>query len=178
MHALGVCHASVALAAYQGLDTAAAATAALLHDIAKETAPEDLRADLERRGRPLAAEDEGFPKLWHPLAAAVWAEQDFGVFDPDILEAIRLHPTADSGMSALARVVFVADYTDPTRDWNGVEALRRLARADFAAALAEAVRRKVAYVRSRGYTLHPRALRALAAYAPEAPSLVEEGIHD
>ena len=170
-HILGVCHASVALAEIHGLDPVAAAVASFLHDLAKETASDDLRADLERRRRAVGPEDEAYPKLWHALASAVWAEQDFGVSDPDILQAIRLHPTGDAGMSKLAQVVFLADYTDPTRDWDHVEDLRRLARTDFSTALGLAIESKIEHVRARGYAVHPRALRALAAYGRPDQSL-------
>ncbi|OPZ10286.1 MAG: putative nicotinate-nucleotide adenylyltransferase [candidate division BRC1 bacterium ADurb.BinA364] len=165
---LGVCQSSVVLAEIQGLDPAKAALAALLHDIAKETPNPELARDLARRGRPIDPEDEDYPKLWHALAAAVWAEQDFGVGDAEILEAIRLHPTADGPALPLARVLFLADYTDPTRDWSGAAELRRLARDDFDAAMAQAVRQKIEYVRSRGYAIHPRALRALETYGAGA----------
>ncbi|MCX7017008.1 MAG: bis(5'-nucleosyl)-tetraphosphatase (symmetrical) YqeK [Candidatus Sumerlaeota bacterium] len=177
-HVLGVAHNGAVLADQLGLDPVAAAAAGLLHDLAKETPPDKLKSDLERRGHSIGPEDIEFPKLWHALAAAMWAEQDFGVTDADVLEAIRVHPTADRDISPLAQIIFLADYTDPTRDWKGVERLRHLARADFPAAFAEAVEYKMARVRLHGYVVHPRAQRAFEAYGRRSEPLVKEGMYD
>jgi predicted HD superfamily hydrolase involved in NAD metabolism len=163
-HVLGVSHAAAILAQCAGAPQRPAIEAGLLHDLAKEVPLEELKEDLERRGCPIPAEDESHRPLWHAWAASVWAAQDFGIDDPDILEAIRLHPTADADISRVAQVVFLADYTDPTRNWDGVEDLRRLARRDFDAAFSTAIERKIAHVRARGKAVHIRGERALAFY--------------
>jgi predicted HD superfamily hydrolase involved in NAD metabolism len=163
-HSLGVCHTGVVLARLCGADPEAAAVAGLLHDVAKDMPREALREDLERRGRPLDETYENFPSLWHAPGSAVWAEQDFGVTAPDVLEAIRLHPTGDAGASLLARVIFVADYTEPARHWDGIEDIRRLSGEDLQAAAALAIAQKTEHVRRKGKAVHPRALRALEAW--------------
>ena len=164
IHVLGVSHTAAILAQCAGVPQRPAIEAALLHDLAKEVSLDELKDDLERRGRPIPAEDEGHRPLWHAWAASVWAEQDFGVDDPDVLEAIRIHPTAEADISRVAQVVFLADYTEPTRKWDGVDDLRRLARRDFDAAFSTAVERKIAHVRARGKPVHIRGERALACY--------------
>lgn len=176
-HVLGVCQTAMALASMQNIDIQAAAAAGLLHDIAKETPPEELRADLQRRGRPLDEEDLPFPQLWHAAAGAVWAEQDFAIGDPDIIQAIRLHPTCDRGASPLAQTLFLADYTEPTRQWEGVDDLRRLARENLHAAMAQAVQSKMAHVLAKGQTANPRALRALEAFRLDNPNPKEDPGH-
>ena len=164
MHVLGVGHAAAVLAQCAGAAQQPAIAAGFLHDLAKEVPLDELKDDLEQRGRPILPEDESHRPLWHAWAASVWAEQDFGIDDPDILEAIRLHPTADADISRVAQVVFLADYTEPTRKWDGIDALRRLARSDFDTAFSVAVERKISHVRARGKTVHNRGARALARY--------------
>ena len=78
-HVLGVSHSATVLARSAGIPPHPAILAGLLHDLAKEVPLEELREDLERRGCPIPAEDESHRPLWHAWAAAVWAEQDFGI---------------------------------------------------------------------------------------------------
>jgi len=174
LHSLGFCHTAMALASRWGANVASAAMVGVFHDLAKELSPEALRADLRARGHSVAPEDEPFQLVWHGQLAAVWAEQDHGVEDPATLEAIRLHATADAGVSLLTRIAFVADMTEPTRDWRGIEEVRRLARTDFDAAFLATMKRKIEHLLERNKRVHPRAMRALQAFAPAVTPLVEE----
>lgn len=154
-----------------------AALVGLAHDLAKELEPDALRADIERRGQRIDPEDEPFHPVWHGQAAALWAEQDFQITDPAVLEAIRLHATTDVGVSLLTRIAFVADMIEPARHWVGVQAMRRLAQEDFDAAFAEVIKVKIEHVLAKGKDVHPRALRALEAFRPAKDQLVEEGTY-
>lgn len=165
-HVLGVTHTMVTLAAIHGLDVEAAAVAALLHDRSKEVGRERMRAELENWGEPIAAEDLDFPGLWHALHAAAWARHELGIHNPDILEAVRLHPTADEGVGPLTRLMFVADYCEPTRRRETAARVRAAARRDLDEAFRMALAAKSRHVR-RKKRLCPRAARALRAYLTE-----------
>ena len=69
--------------------------------------------------------------LLHGVAGAVMATDRYGVTDPDILEAIRVHTTGKLSMSQLDKIIFLADYIEETRDFPGVDELRRLAFQDL-----------------------------------------------
>ena len=69
----------------------------------------------------------------------------------------------------------MADYTDPTRKWNGVEALRRTARSDFGAAMAQAIQSKIEHVAAKGRAAHPRALRAAEAFCNNQIPMEDSG---
>lgn len=168
-HTLAVAHTALALAHRWGVNPDAALAAALLHDIAKKKDLEPYRDVLMRD-----PEDRDFPGIWHAVAGAIIAREEFGVADPAVLHAIRTHPTGDVEMSDLDRIVFLADYTAPLRRYDGVEEIRRLARCDLAGAARLAIVRKTRYIRESGKPMHARSLRAIEAAAAQMGNTQEE----
>ena len=59
------------------------------------------------------------------------AKLEFSITDSEILEAIRVHTTGKVGMSTLDKVIFLADYIEPNRDFLGVDELRTVAKKDL-----------------------------------------------
>ena len=59
------------------------------------------------------------------------AKLEFSITDSEILEAIRVHTTGKVGMSKLDKVIFLADYIEPNRDFPGVDELRNVAKEDL-----------------------------------------------
>ena len=161
LHTLGVVQSAVALAAIHGVDARKAATAAFLHDCAKAMDRGGLEALLASRPGSVDGEDLAFPQVLHANAAAVIARERCGVVDAEILDAIRHHPTGRANPSPVMLVLLAADYTDPTRDFEGVESLRSLVRTDLRAGVREILRRKVEHVRTTGRATHPRTQAAL-----------------
>jgi nicotinate-nucleotide adenylyltransferase len=159
LHCIGSAHAAVSLAGRWGANVEDALVAALLHDIAKMEPEESLQRLLVEAGGDIAVEMP-FHKVWHAAAGSVVAQRDFGVNDA-VAHAILLHPTGDANMTLLDQIIFLADYIEPSRAWDGVNDLRALARLDLQAAVDDAVLRKTAHVRERGIELHPRSQRAL-----------------
>lgn len=170
LHSVGTAHEALQLAALWGCDPEEALVAGLLHDCAKEEDPSIQRRRINGNGDWADPEDEGFPAIWHAVASAALAAEEFGI-SPEAARAIRLHPTGDAEMTLLDQVVFLADYLEPMRKWEGAEELRRLARRDLAAAVREAVFQKISHVKSKGKMLHPRALRALEALKKGGPCI-------
>jgi predicted HD superfamily hydrolase involved in NAD metabolism len=108
--------------------------AGLLHDIAKECSTAEM---LTGSGfEPLGVEVET-PKLWHAIAGARIVRDDFGIFDTEILDAIRWHTLGREGMSVVGQIVYIADKISAERCYDGVERLRELAFADLDLAVKE-----------------------------------------
>jgi len=156
-------HLAVALAHRHGEETARAAIAALLHDCGRFPTLEAIESEARRRGFEIPEEDRDFPKIWHAALSAHIAETEFGVTDNEILHAIRVHPTGDGEMSRLDKIVFLADYIEPTRKFEGLNELRDLALRDLEEGFREALSRKIRYVQSLGRRLHPRSIAAWRA---------------
>ena len=135
------------------------AFAALVHDWAKGAPTEEVTG-LVRSGKMNADEETlAMEKLHHGLLSAYRAEKEFGVHDPEILDAIRFHPTGDSGFATLGQILFVSDFAEPGRDLPGADAIRALAERDLQGAAREVLKRKLMHLVDRGHKVHSRAWR-------------------
>jgi hydrolase, HD family len=122
IHTLGVVNSAMYLAKKYGANIEDAHLAALLHDCAKEIPlleMRDLVADL-----PCDQDMLHSGALLHGLAGMVLANTQYGVINPDILEAIRVHTTGKENMSKLDKIIFLADYIEPNRKFPGVNDIR------------------------------------------------------
>lgn len=158
---MGVEGLAVALAWRHGVDGEKVLLAALLHDFAKGESLERQKALMAgEREFGASAEDMEHPQMWHGIAAAALARSEFGVSDGEILEAVAYHTTGAEGLGRVGQVIYVADFLEPTRDFPGVEVLRREL---LGLPLGEAARRvaglKVESVRRKGRKVHSRSLR-------------------
>ena len=123
-HTLGCVETAEKLACRFDLSVEKAAAAAYLHDIAKPLTL-DGQASLAREMGMSQQEIRRYPRavLHGPLAALI-ARERLDIEDPEILQAIEAHSTGCAGMCGVAKVVFVADYIEFTRDFPGSSELR------------------------------------------------------
>ncbi|MCR8645732.1 bis(5'-nucleosyl)-tetraphosphatase (symmetrical) YqeK [Paenibacillus sp. N1-5-1-14] len=133
-HTLGVMETSVRLAEQYGADPAKAELAAILHDYCKYWQVDEQAEVVRESGRDLEVLEYD-KQLWHAPAAAWIAEETFQIEDEDILNAIRYHTSGRPNMSLLEKIVGLADYIEPGRDFPGVERLRELAATSLDEAL-------------------------------------------
>ena len=98
--------------------------------------------------------------VWHGIAAAILAETQWGITDPEILSAIRCHTTGKPGMSKLDKIIYLADMTSAERDWPGVDDLRALEMQDLDRALCDALKRSIDFVEEKGGSLDPESVAA------------------
>lgn len=129
-HTLGVMESSIQLAEQYGADPVRAETAAILHDVAKYWPVERMREIIEQNdlNLDLLRYDK---QMWHAEVGAFVAEKDYGITDPDILNAIRFHTSGREDMSLLEKIVCLADYIEPGRDFSGVDNIRKLAKVSL-----------------------------------------------
>ena len=134
-HVLGVEETAVALAAKYGADEAKASIAALTHDYAKERPNDEFELIIRRDGFDLALLNYG-NEIWHGLVGADIVQRELAIDDEEILQAIRVHTTGAAKMSLLDKIIYVADYIEPGRDFPGVKEAREIALVDLDAAVA------------------------------------------
>ena len=82
--------------------------------------------------------------------------------DDEVYGAIYWHTTGKEDMALLEKVIYMADYIEPTRDFEGVEELRRLAYTDLDRALELGFQMSIDDMTGRNITPHDRTLGALA----------------
>lgn len=129
-HTLGVMETSILLAQQYGADPERAETAAILHDVAKYWPVERMKEIIEQNQLNLDLLEYD-KQLWHSEVGAFVAEKDYGITDPDIINAIRYHTSGRVDMSLLEKIVCLADYIEPGRDFPGVEKIRELAKVSL-----------------------------------------------
>ncbi|MBX6377905.1 MAG: bis(5'-nucleosyl)-tetraphosphatase (symmetrical) YqeK [Clostridia bacterium] len=168
-HVERVAATAAVLARRFGVDEGRARVAAWLHDIAREMAPGELAAMARRLGVPVRGEGRALVALTHGPVAAALAATEWRVDDPEVLAAIAHHTTGAPGMSRLEKVLFVADYIEPGRNFPGVEEVRRLAGEDLDRATEEALRQTMAYLEARGEAVAPETLAALEELEERRP---------
>ena len=129
-HVLGTEATAVKLAHRYGADVEEARVAALLHDCTKKLSLEEQLALCEQYGLALDELQRTALKLQHAITGAAVAREIYGVSDA-VYEAIRWHTTGKADMTTLEKVIYLADYIEPTRDFPGVEQLRQVVWQDL-----------------------------------------------
>ena len=148
-HVAGCESEAVKLAMRWGEDPETAAEAGILHDITKKLNFEEQLILCGKYGIINDNLELGSPKLLHAKTGAALARDLFGVSDR-VYNAIRWHTTGKPDMTLLEKIIYLADYIEPTRDFPGVEKLRELCYEDIDAAMALGRSMSLAHIRSYG----------------------------
>ncbi|UNK20006.1 bis(5'-nucleosyl)-tetraphosphatase (symmetrical) YqeK [Paenibacillus sp. N3/727] len=154
IHTKGVMETAVKLAGQYGANPEKADLAAILHDVAKYWPVLKLKEVLVDNGLndELLQHDK---QLWHAEVGAFVAERDYGITDREVLDAIRYHTSGRAQMTLLEKVVCLADYMEPGRDFPGVNNIRELANHSLEEALAAGFDSTISLLVSRKQIIYP-----------------------
>ena len=133
-HVIGCSETARELALIHGADPDDAERAGILHDITKALDGDDQLRLCDKYDIMIDAFERAHPKLLHSVTGADVARRVFGENDA-VYEAIRWHTSGKANMTTLEKIIYVADYMEPNRDFPGVKKLRELAHTDLDAAL-------------------------------------------
>ena len=159
-HVLGCRDTAADLARVWGTDETDAARAGLMHDITKAL-DGPLQLTLCREyGKVLDEFSENNPKTLHALTGSLVAERIFGENEA-VVKAIESHTTGKPAMNTLEKIIYVADYMEPNRDFPGVEELRRLAYTDLDGALKLGLEMTLAMLKQQKRQISPASSQAL-----------------
>ena len=160
-HVLGTEEMAVHLAQKYGADVDAARQAALLHDCTKRLSMEEQMVLCEHYRIELDELEKGALKLLHAKTGAAIAKDVFGMSD-EVVSAILWHTTGKADMTLLEKVIYLADFTERTRDFPGVEELRAACERDLDEALQMGFEMTVEEMKEWGNPVHEKTLEALA----------------
>ena len=158
-HIRGTEEEAIRLAHRWGADEGLAQRAAILHDCTKYLELEEQLELCRRYGVTLDQLEQRAVKLLHSKTGACMAKYIFGETDA-VYRAIFWHTTGRANMDLLEKVIYLADYIEPTRDFDGVEALRALAYKDLDAALLMGMNMTIEEMEQRGVPVHENTLAA------------------
>lgn len=152
-HVLGVEEEAVRLAKMYGADVEQARIAALLHDCTKKLELDEQLALCAEYRIELDELERTALKLLHAKTGAAIARDVFGA-DEEVCSAILWHTTGRPDMTTLEKVVYLADYIEPNRDFEGVDELRAVVYADLDRGLELGLRMSVEELQERGSPVH------------------------
>ena len=151
-HSLGVEYMSAALAMVHGVDIEKAEIAGLLHDCAK------------------ILHDES--KVAHAFFGPEVAHDMYGIEDEEILSAIKWHTTGKADMTDLEKIVFIADFIEPSRaNLPIMEEVRKTAFKDLTYAVYLITERTLDYLNGKNSPVEEHTMQCLEF-------LKENGIYD
>ena len=158
-HVLGTEQEAIRLAERYGADVEKARRAALLHDCTKKLDMEEQLALCRRYGIQLDELEQKALKLLHSKTGAAIARDVFGV-DDDIYSAIWYHTTGHAGMTKLEKIIYLADYIEPSRDFPGVDKLRKVCYEDLDRGLLMGLEMTIEEMTSMGNPVHHATIEA------------------
>lgn len=160
VHTMGVAATAVRLAGIYGADSVKTEMAALLHDLARETDNTSLLRLCETNGVEPDTVERNVPELLHGKAAEIIARQKYGITDEEILDAVKYHTTGRIHMTVMDKIIFIADMTEPGRDFPGVDVLREISLRDLNASVVAGLNSTIRFVLERGMLIHPSSVEA------------------
>ena len=158
-HVLGTEQEAVRLAERYGADVEKARVAALLHDCTKKLSMEEQLALCEKYGIQLDELEQKTLKLLHSKTGAAVARDMFGV-DDEIYSAIWYHTTGHADMSKLEKIIYLADYIEPSRDFPGVDGLRNVCYEDLDKGLLKGLEMTIEEMTAMGNPVHHATMEA------------------
>ena len=115
-HVLGTAEEAAKLARRFGADETKARVAGLLHDCTKKLGMAEQLALCRQYGIRLDPLEQKALKLLHAKTGAAIARHVYGV-DDEVYQAILYHTTGRAGMTLLEKILYLADYIEPSREF-------------------------------------------------------------
>ena len=162
-HVRGCEQEAVRLAGFWGEDPEEAAEAGILHDVTKKLDLEGQLLLCRKYDIVIDALESRSDKLLHSKTGAAVAQHEFGASDA-VVSAITWHTTGRPGMSRLEKILYLADYMEPTRSFDGVEELRRLSYLDLDRAMELGLSMSISDLKARHKEIHPMTEKAMEYY--------------
>ena len=167
-HTLGVEYTAAALAMRYDAPIMSAQLAGLLHDCAKCMSNDKKLSLCEKYNISISEIEKRNPFLLHAKVGSFLAMNEYGVNDPDVINAILNHTTGRPGMSLLEKIVFIADYIEPGRKQApNLTEIRKLAFVNLDQALIRILEDTLIYLKDSGEELDPMTGKTYAYYCDE-----------
>jgi predicted HD superfamily hydrolase involved in NAD metabolism len=156
-HTLGVVETALKLAKKYGANEKQAELAAIFHDYAKFRPKEEMKQIIIQERMP---EELLFynSELWHAPVGAYLVENEVGINDHEVLEAIRYHTSGRPQMSLLEKIIYVADYIEPGRQFPGVDEVRQVANENLNEALLLSIQNSIIFLVKKKRAVFPLTL--------------------
>lgn len=164
-HTLGVAYTAASLAMAHDCNIKQAQTAGLLHDCAKMRSEGSLLRLCQKNGVKMTPYEQTHPKMLHAKAGALIARSKYKVTDSDILDAVRWHTTGKPSMSNLGKIIYIADFIEPSRkDLDCLTQIRKVAFEDLDECVYLILKNILEWLESRNETIDDMSKTAFDYY--------------
>ncbi|WP_288868398.1 nicotinate (nicotinamide) nucleotide adenylyltransferase [uncultured Parvimonas sp.] len=159
-HSLRVADYCKRLAKIYKIDENRAYLSGLVHDCAKNLEEfymlnKKLNSDII-----FDTEEKDNENLKHAPIGAVVCKDLYGIFDEEIISAVRYHTTAKENMTLLEKILFISDKIEPGRKYDTVDELRRLADFDIDRAIVKFLNDSFEYLEKKSQKVHHLSVKA------------------
>lgn len=154
LHCIRTSKTAVQLAQKNHYDEDKAKVAGLVHDYAKEIPVDDFIKVIksEKFDPDLLNWNRA---IWHGIVGTYFIKKELGITDPEILSAVAKHTTAAPEMSTLDKIVFLADYIEPARDFSGAIKTREMAETSLDQAVGEELIQSIQHLVDSKLAIYP-----------------------
>lgn len=159
-HSLGVRDTAEKLAKMYSGNIESSRIAGLIHDCAKEMDKKEILDICTKAGMDIDYVLRANPKLLHGAAGAIIARDIMGVQDKEILNAIKYHTTGKKDMNLIEKIIYLADYIEPNRNFQGVDELREATSINLDEALLLSFDKTIEIVIKRGDLIYEKTVEA------------------
>lgn len=173
-HTLGVAYTAMALAMKYNPDTSnsdfvkKAEIAGLLHDCAKNMDTGKKLRICDKNNIPYTELESENSYLLHGKVGAFIAKSKFDIQDEDILQAITWHTTGRPGMSTLEKIIYIADYIEPSRKpIPDLDYIRKLAFEDLDKTMKAILVSTIQYLQKNNKPFDPMTQKTYDSYCDE-----------
>lgn len=153
-HTLRVKDTAINLAKLYDESIEKAELAAVFHDYCKYRSLDEMKRIIKTTSLPKDLLNFHH-ELWHGPVASVLIDQEYGIDDGEIKQAIYSHTTGRANMSKLEMIIFLADYIEPGRDFPGVVDVRETAKKDLVLACWMASKNTISFLMKKNATIYP-----------------------
>lgn len=126
LHSVGVMKQAKYLAKKYGQDTKTAQIVGIAHDIAKEMPEEEKLRYVKENDIEIDRIEKINIGLLHAKIGADICKKKYN-FNEQMQDAIKYHTTGNENMDILAKIIFVADKTEESREYSDIDIVRQLA---------------------------------------------------
>lgn len=158
-HIRGTEETAARMARRWGADELEARKAAILHDCTKYFSLQQQLSTCEKYGILLDDMEKTTLPLLHAKSASGIARQVFGMSE-QVCQAICWHTTGKADMTLLEKILYIADYAEPTRRYGWAAELRELIETDLDRAVLRGLEITIDHTAQEGNPIHYRTLEA------------------
>ncbi|MCF6515142.1 HD domain-containing protein [Lactobacillus sp. S2-2] len=158
-HCLRVESEAIRIAINNNYDSELAGLAGLVHDYAKQMSDDKFKQYIREYRLDENLLNYG-NEIWHGYVGYLIIQQELGINDSRILNAVRYHTIGSSHMEKLSKIIFMADYIEPNRNFPGVENARKITNSSLDEGVIFQIKNTMIYLVENGNKIYPRALDA------------------